>query len=171
MIAIEVDKLTNSIEEVATGISLETVVLPAVAAELKTTLKKNGWLFDWRAEARQPHRMVYKLGLAGNPAVVQGLVSLEVRADHVRLHLVESAPANKGKNRLYAGVAGNLFAFACKLAYAEGHDGNVAFVAKTQLITHYTQSLGAIHFGGHLMVLQPPASAYLVRRYFKESLL
>jgi hypothetical protein len=36
-------------------------------------------------------------------------------ADHVFMHLVESAPFNKGKTKLYSGVPGNLVAFACKV--------------------------------------------------------
>jgi hypothetical protein len=33
------------------------------------------------------------------------------------------------------------------------HFGNVSFVSKTQLIEHYEKSLGAIHFGGRLMII------------------
>ena len=125
MIEIEIDKLTNSIEEVATGKVLETVVLPIAAADWKVVTKKNQWQFDWRKESRQPGHSVYKLVARAAPTVIHGLVSLEVRSDHVRLHLVESAPVNKGKLKNYLGVAGNLFAYACKLAYEHGHQGRL----------------------------------------------
>ncbi len=36
--------------------------------------------------------------------------------DHFYLHLIENAPFNKGKHKLYQGVLGNLFAFTCKLS-------------------------------------------------------
>jgi hypothetical protein len=31
--------------------------------------------------------------------------------DHLFMHLIESAPFSKGKNKIYVGVAGNLVAF------------------------------------------------------------
>jgi hypothetical protein len=33
------------------------------------------------------------------------------------MHLVENAPFNKGQTKVYAGVAGNLVAYACKLSF------------------------------------------------------
>jgi hypothetical protein len=59
------------------------------------------------------------------------------------MHLLESAPFNKGKTNAYAGVPGNLVAFACKLAFQRGHEGNVSFFSKTQLVQHYIDTLGA----------------------------
>ena len=168
LLDVEIDKLTNSIENIVTGEAFATVVVPVSAADLKTTIKKNGWLFNWRAETQQPGHRVFKLTTIYNPQVIHGLASVEVRSDHVRLHLVESAPFNKGQTKVYAGVPGNLFAYACKLAFETGHEGNVAFVAKTQLIAHYTASLGAVHVGGHLMILDTKAAHALINRYFNQ---
>ncbi|RZJ87060.1 MAG: hypothetical protein EOO60_12625 [Hymenobacter sp.] len=169
LLDIEIDKLTNSIEQVATGEVLQTLVLATMANDLKTTTKKNGWRFDWRKEARQPRRNVFKLEAVDNPSIVQGLVSLEIEVDHVYLHLVESAPINQGKAKEYVGVPGNLFAYACKLAFEQGREGNVAFTAKTQLIAHYMETLGAWHIGGHRMLLDTVAARRLVNRYVKDS--
>ena len=36
--------------------------------------------------------------------IIQGLVCLEVKEDHVYMHLVESAPFNKGNTKVYSGV-------------------------------------------------------------------
>jgi len=66
---------------------------------------------------KQPQRDVYKLTIVNNQSVIQGLISLEIKSDHVYMHLVESAAFNKGKSKVYAGVSGNLVAFACKLAF------------------------------------------------------
>jgi hypothetical protein len=82
------------------------------------------------------------------------------------MHLVESAPFNKGKAKLYAGIPGNLVAFACKLSFQRGHDGNIAFISKTQLIDHYVDSLGAEHVGGRLMIIDSEAALKLINRYF-----
>lgn len=62
-------------------------------------------------------------------AITQGLLSIETKADHVYMHLIESAPFNKGKSKVYSGVPGNLVAFACQLSFQRGFDGNVSFVS------------------------------------------
>ena len=72
-----------------------------------------------------------------------------------------------GKNKLYEGVPGNLVAFACKLSFQRGYDGYVAFDAKTQLIKHYQESLGAIHFRNQTMIIDSRAAEFLVNKYFK----
>jgi hypothetical protein len=91
-----------------------------------------------------------------------------VKEDHVYMHLVESAPFNKGKNKIYTGVAGNLVAFACKLSFQRGHKGNVSFLSKTQLIEHYEKTLGAIHFGGRIMIIETNTALKLINKYFKN---
>lgn len=117
-------------------------------------------------EFKQPQRDVYKLTIVNNQSVIQGLISLEVKFDHVYMHLVESAPFNKGKAKVYSGVPGNLVAFACKLSFQRGHEGNVSFISKTQLIRHYTETLGAIHVGGRLMIIDTTAALKLINKYF-----
>ncbi len=164
-----IDKLTNSIENVVTGDSFQTEISLVSTADLKKITKKNHWLFDWKTEHKQPEREVYKLTISGNPNVVQGLICVEVKADHVYMHLVENAPFNKGKKKMYAGVAGNLVAFACRLSFQRGHEGNVSFLSKSQLIGHYEKTLGAFHFGGRIMIIETKAALKLIDRYFKNT--
>ncbi len=52
-------------------------------------------------EFKQPEREVYKLTIVNNPNVIQGLLSVQVKSDHVYMHLIESAPFNKGKTKLH----------------------------------------------------------------------
>jgi hypothetical protein len=52
------------------------------------------------------------------------------------MHLIESAPFNIGRNKIYYGVPGNLVAFACKLSFERGGEGYVSFLSKTRLIGH-----------------------------------
>ena len=163
-----VDKLTNSIENVITGDSFATEISILTTNDLKIVNKKNGWLFNWKIEYMNPVKDVYKLTIVNNPTVIQGLVSLEVKENHVFMHLVENAPFNKGKTKVYAGVAGNLVAFACKLSFQRGHEGNVSFISKTQLIHHYEKSLGAYHFGGRLMVIETKAALKLIDKYLQN---
>lgn len=164
----EIDELTNSIRNVITGDSFQTDIIRITKLDLKTITKKNGWLFDWKLELQYPERDIYKLTIVNNNTIIQGLISLEVKSDHVYMHLVESAPFNKGKAKIYSGVPGNLVAFACKLSFQRGHEGNVAFISKTQLIDHYIESLGAIHVGGRLMIVDTSAALRLMNRYFSN---
>lgn len=163
-----VDNLTNSIENVVTGDSFATEISVITITDLKSVAKKNGWNFNWRDEFKEPERDVYKLTIVNNQNIIQGLVSLEVKEDHVYMHLVESAPFNKGKNKIYTGVAGNLVAFACKLSFQRGHKDNVSFLSKTQLIEHYEKTLGAIHFGGRIMIIETNTALKLINKYFKN---
>ena len=162
----EVDKLTNSIENVISGDSFSTDITLISLNDLKSVTKKNGWQFDWKLEFKQPEKDVYKLTIVNNQSIIQGLISLEIKADHVYMHLVESAPFNKGKNKVYAGVPGNLVAFACKLSFQRGFDGNVSFFSKSKLIQHYIETLGAIHFGGRIMIIDTNAALKLINKYF-----
>ena len=164
----EVDKLTNSIENVITGDSFPTDITIITAADLKNVTKKNGWQFDWKIEFKQPARDVYKLTIVNNQSIIQGLISLEVKYDHVYMHLVENAPFNKGKTKIYAGVPGNLVAFACKLSFQRGNEGNVSFFSKTQLVQHYIDTLGATHFGGRIMIIDTNAALKLINKYFPK---
>jgi hypothetical protein len=129
-----VDKLTNSIENVVTGDSFATEITILSKSELNIIGKKNGWIFNWTDEFKNPKREVYKLTIIGNPNIVQGLICIEIRSDHVYMHLVENAPFNKGKFKMYVGVAGNLVAFACKVSFQRGYEGNVSFLPKSQLV-------------------------------------
>lgn len=161
-----IDKLTKSIENVVTGDSLPTEISMITTKDLKLVHKRKGWLFDWNAEFSLKERDIFKLTVVNNPTVIQGLISLEVKSDHVFVHLVENAPFNKGQNKMYMGVAGNLMAFACKISFQRGHEGNVAFISKSQLIDHYLKTLGAIHFGGRLMIIETKAVTKLINKYF-----
>lgn len=164
----EIDKLTRSIENVKTGDSFPTEISYLTKSDLKTILKKNGWGFDWKKELSQAEREVYKLTILNNPHIIQGLVSLSIEEDHVYMHLIESAPFNKGKEKVYFGVPGNLVAYVCRLSFQRGFEGFVSFHAKTKLINHYKQSLGAFHFGSNLMIINTASANILIDKYFKQ---
>lgn len=163
-----IDKLTNSIENVVTGDSFQTVVSLASTNDLKSVTKRDKWLFDWKFEHRQPEREVYKLTIVGNPTIIQGLMCVEIKSDHVYMHLVENAPFNRSKEKMYAGVPGNLVAFACRLSFQRGHEGNVSFLSKSELIGHYEKTLDAIHFGGRVMIIETKTAIKLIDKYFKN---
>jgi len=167
-IDIEIDKLTNSLENVITGDRFPTAIVLTNSNDFKSTSKKEGWLFDWRSEYKKPDRDVYKLTIVNNQSVIQGLISLTVRTDHVYMNLIESSPFNKGKEKVYIGVPGNLVAFACKLSFQRGYEGYLSFLSKTNLIKHYENTLGAIHVGGNVMIINTHAALKLINKYFDK---
>lgn len=164
----EIDRLTNSVRNTISGDSFQTEVSIFTKADTKLIIRKNGWRFDWKTEFSENSKEVYKLTIVNNPEIIQGLISLTKRPDHILMNLVESAPFNIGINKLYEGVAGNLVAFACKLSFQYGFEGFVSFTAKTRLIEHYEKTLGAYHFGGHRMIIPTVSAKKLVYKYFKS---
>jgi len=163
-----IDKLTDSILNTISGDSFQTEVSRLTSIDLKSITKKNGWNFDWKREFNDLQKEVYKLTIINNPTIIQGLLSLSIEQNYVYMNLLESSPFNIGKNKLYEGVAGNLVAFACKVSFQKGFDGFVAFNAKTNLIKHYEQNLGAYHFKCQRMIIETEASKNLVKKYFKS---
>ena len=164
----EVDRLTNSIQNTISGDSFPTDVSRFIKTDLRQITKKNGWVFNWKTELNDNTKEVYKLTINNNPNIIQGILSITIETDHVYMDLLESAPFNKGKNKLYEGVAGNLVAYACKKSFQNGFDGYLSFTAKTKLINHYIKTLNAFHFGGHLMIINTIAASKLIDQYFKS---
>ena len=162
-----IDKLTNSILNTISGDSFQTEITLLTKQDIKIVLLKHGWNFDWSKELSHNDREVYKLTIVSNPAIIQGLASFTIKKDHILLNLLESAPFNIGQRKLYEGVPGNLVAFGCKLSFQRGAEGYLAFHAKTALVGHYIETLGAVHVGGHLMVIDSEAANKLVEKYFK----
>ena len=162
-----IDKLTNSIQNTISGDSLPTEVARLTNKDVKLITKKNGWNFNWKKELDNHAKEVYKLTVQNNPDIIQGLLSITIEADHIFMDLLESAPFNIGKNKLYEGVAGNLVAYACKISYQHGFEGYIAFTAKTKLIEHYENTLGAYHFSKQRMILPSTSAKVLIEKYFK----
>ena len=166
-IDIEIDKLTNSIENRITGDVFDTNVVQLLKED-KRQIKKADWHFNWHTELMSENRQVYKLVINNNPLIIQGLLSLEVKVDHVYMHLIESTSFNRGKDKVYLGIPGNLVAFACKTSFDCGFDGYVAFDAKSALIRHYQETLFATHFKGTKMYIETFAALRLMKQYFSN---
>lgn len=165
---IEIDKLTRSIENAVSGDSFKTEVLELTLADIRK-LKKVDWLFKWKAEAKQVDKKVYKLVIDDNPDIIQGLISLQDRGDHIFMSLIESNKFNRGAKKVYLGVPGNLVSFACKISFDKGYSGYVSFESKTKLKEHYQKTLGAHLLFGNFMAIDTKAAAKLVGQYFPEN--
>ncbi|HEX8329035.1 MAG TPA: hypothetical protein VF629_15975 [Hymenobacter sp.] len=162
---VKIDKLTRSIENAKTGESFPTEVRRLTLLQARKLVKKE-WQFNWVAEAGDGDREVYQLNTVGNRSVVHGLISLELLPDVVFMHLLESTAFNKGRGKQYLGVAGNLIAYACRRAFELNHDGEVAFISKTNLINHYITALGATRLRHNRLYIGTENAAQLVKRYF-----
>ncbi len=164
-VSVHIDRLTNSIIEVATQRTVATALIPFAAADKKYLPSE--WSFDWLAEFKKPRHDVFKLVIGSEPKRIQGLLSLSDGGDNIIVNLVENAYFNIGKSKIYEGVGGNLFAFACKNSFEHGYDGFVSFLAKTNLVPHYEQSLGAKRIGSSTrMIIETEAAFALARQYF-----
>ena len=162
-----IDKLTNSIENTSTGEVFDTEIVKLTVADTKQ-IKKEEWEFDWHTELKDKTKEIYKLTTVNNTKIIQGLLSIEDKQDHVFMHLIESSKFNKGKNKVYFGVPGNLVAYACKVSVDKGYEGFLAFDAKSALIKHYQQSLNATHFRGLRMFIETTAAIRIISQYFKS---
>ncbi len=167
LIDIEIDGLTRSIVEIGTSESLSTAI--TWWQDLKPSQRRPGrWNFDWQGEVNMG-RKVAALTIRDDRKV-QGLISFAAHHDHVFVHLVESAPHNIGRHKKFIGVPGNLFAFACQESLGLGFEGSLSFDSKTELIGHYTESLGAIRVGqSQRMIITQTAAQRLIASYFKET--
>jgi hypothetical protein len=169
-LSFEVDKITESIELAKTGERFETVVSLVKEQDLKTITKAKGWKFNWKHEYKQELRQVYKLATLKEPDLIQGVVSLETLKSEkfIFMHLIENAPFNIGKEKLYHGVCANLVAYGCKLSVEYGFEGYLSFDAKTVLIEHYEKTLGAMRIGSQRMVIDRASAFKLICKYFSK---
>lgn len=144
---IMLDEFTPCLREVSSGNLVDTEYSIAQKSELKG-LKKQGWKFDWLSKDLDKAE-VFKLTLRGDRAI-QGLVAVSdfPRDSAVFVNIAESAPHNFGKNKVYEGVGGHLFAIAANESMKKGYGGFVFMDAKNEdLVRHYQEALGATFLG------------------------
>lgn len=82
---------------------------------------------------------IYKIRLRDSNEIM-GLLSLIDWPEELRIeiHLLESSKENVGsKSKLYANIAGCLFAFACGKSFERGYEGFISLIPKTNLRKYY----------------------------------
>lgn len=168
---IYIDSLTNCLIDSETDKERDTeyrLIAKTISLQDAKILCQNGWQFDWSIP-HQNNYEVYELLLKGDDEA-QGMIALKHYREQLYTHvdIVESAPWNIGSNGRYKGVGAHLFAIACKLSWNVGNEGYVQFTAKTALVDHYRETLGAQSIDAQNMYLDSYAAVALIQRYFKE---
>lgn len=59
-------------------------------------------------------------------------------------------------------------AFACLQSLNAGYNGVISFYSKSNLIEHYSLSLGAVLLGGQRMAIFENEAARLINTYYKN---
>jgi len=168
-IGIEIDGLTNCLVNRNTGEECDTqyrLISKTITKAYAEKMMQNGWLFDWSVPHFNNYE-VYELLINGSDEC-QGLIALKHIRKHLYTHIdiVESAPHNRGHNGVYQGVGAHLFAIACKLSWDVGNEGYVQFMAKTDLVEHYRNTLGAKNIDTQNMYIDSYAALNLIKKYF-----
>lgn len=165
---IEIDEFTPCLRNTRTGDVVDTSYAKVNAKEV-TGLKKKGWLFNWRHPSLKESE-IYKLTLRDD-SDIQGLIALESHPRDMAYHisLAESAPHNKGQEKLFEGVGGHLFAIAAKKSYDAGYGGFIYFEAKSQkLADYYAGRFGAMLMGRpheYSMIIDEAAAIKILNAY------
>lgn len=162
-IDIHIDSLTDCLIETATGRVLETEYMKRESEIKRKDWKK--WKFDWN-QTQDSGYDIYELHIKGS-STVEGRISFIIDGGVAVVDIVETAPHNYGHNGKYTGVGGHLFAIACKESMEAGCDGFVAFTAKSDLIEHYKETLGAKVLAGQKMYIDENAAQVLIKKYLK----
>lgn len=145
-ISIEIDKFTPCLVEKSTGKIIQTKYAIAEQSELKG-FKRSGWSFNWNSEDLEK-ATVFKLQIDDDS--IQGLIAITdfPRSNALYVNLAESAPHNKGIDKMYEGVGGHLFAIAANESVKKGYGGFLFLDAKNkELVKYYSEKFGATLVG------------------------
>lgn len=166
---IEIDELTPCLRRLSDNAIINTTV-----SDITPTKKDfKDWEFDWTLPKK--NGFTIRAIKANGDDRIQGLIALQPdpRNIAVRVDIVEAAPFNNPHNPLYvnkeySGVGGHLFAEAVRESYKQGFGGFVYFQAKSDLVEHYQNELGAVLVNPRLrmMAIEGEAAKKLYDHYY-----
>ncbi len=123
------------IREVSTGELFKTEILPVEESDYRRITKKR-YFFDWKQERKQE---VYKLRIVGEDDIL-GLVSIDRISEEFRIHirLLTVSIENKGREKQYENIAGNLLTFVARAALKSYKElACVSLIPKGVIAQHY----------------------------------
>lgn len=141
------------ITETSSGSKHQIEIIPLEDGDYKY-LNKTRYFFDWKTEKEYE---IYKLQIAGSNDIL-GLISLERIPKEWRVHirLLTVSIENKGENKQFDNIAGNLITHAAKIAvmdYAEY--ACVSLRPKSQIAKHYINKYNMTPTGMTLSIEMP----------------
>lgn len=129
-------------------------------------LSKSRFFFDWKIEQAYE---VYKLQILGTNEII-GLISLERIPEEWRVHirLLTVSKDNKGKEKRYDKIAGNLITFAAKIAIKEYAEyACVSLRPKNHIAQHYIDKYN-MRSTGMTLSIEVPEILDLINYYDHE---
>lgn len=150
------------IVEISTGSKHQVEIAPVEDVDFKA-LKKVRYFFDWGVERKFE---IYKLRIVGSSDIL-GLISLERIPEEWRVHirLLTVSGENRGKGKNYDRIAGNLIAYAAKLAVSDyGELACVSLRPKSQIAQHYIAKYNMM-LTGITLSIEVPEILNLINRY------
>ena len=144
------------------GKNIQIDILPVDEQDYRTITKSRFW-FNWKEESAHD---VFKLRIKGTDTIL-GLISLKShnRELRIEIRLLAVSKENRGRNKTYEHIAGNLIAFACLRSIRMfGHWASVSLVPKTRLLQHYIEKYH-MHPAGRHLLLDGEDIMKLINRY------
>lgn len=126
-----------TILEVKTGNIFKVDILSVANEDYARITKKRFW-FNWKEEKGQE---VYKLQIQGTEEIL-GLMSIEdIKAEsRIEIRLLAVSSENRGTDKTYENIIGNLIAFASKYSLRMyGELACISLIPKTELVQHYIE--------------------------------
>jgi hypothetical protein len=148
--------------DISTGKKHSVDILPVEIDEFKT-FKKNRYFFDWSIEKNQE---VYKLQMKGSSDIL-GLISIERIPQEWRIHirLLTVSKENKGNEKRFDKIAGNLIAHVAKIAIREfGELACISLRPKSQIAQHYIDKYN-MNITGRTLSIEVPEIIDLINSY------
>jgi len=146
----------------STGEKFEVEILPVVDSDFKS-IGKDRYFFNWKTEKDQE---LYKLRIIESKEIL-GLVSIERISQEWRIHirLLTVSKENKGQEKEYDRITGNLIAFVAKIALREyGELACVSLKPKTKIAEHYMTHYN-MNITGMTLSIEVPEIIDLVNFY------
>jgi hypothetical protein len=151
--------------DTSSGKRFKVEILPLESVDFKSITKKR-YFFDWKLELGYE---IYKLKIKGSNDII-GLISIERIPEEWRIHvrLLTVSIENKGVNKRFDKIVGNLLAFVAAIAVKEyGFLACVSLKPKTKIAKHYIDKYN-MNITGMTLSLEVPEILNLIKDYTDE---
>ncbi len=151
-----------NIVEISTGKISPIEVLPVENKDYKS-ISKTRYFFDWKEERKEE---VFKVVLKGQNDIL-GLVSIERIPTEWRVHirLLTVSKEHVGNGKVFENIAGNLIAYAAKIAVADfGALACVSLRPKSSIAQHYIKKYN-MNVTGTTLSIEVPEIVDLINQY------